>query len=158
MSPVATTRLKLAAAVVLLASLALPQSTCAGYRGPHGEWVHAVPAGGAPRDYQRVVRRDYAFHDVYVTRPDTCVAVGVFLWPLPVVAATRRRREWRPGRWLWGLEPLLALGSAWTIWLMAGLFATPAVGAYVAEAALALYLAAWGAELWSLKKGASDVP
>ena len=143
-----TTRFKILGAIVLAGSLALPVSTCTGYRSPDGKFVTWIPTGADSAAYPRAVDRDYVLHDVYLVRPSTWFNLAVFVWPLPVVALTQRRRTARWRRWVWWLEPLLVAISGWTVWLVANLLATPAIGAYVALGALGVYLSAWAVELW----------
>jgi len=135
------------AALLLLAALALPQSTCAGYRGPDGRFVTRVPADAPPQSYQPAVERSYAYDEFRIRQPDTWLNVLVFLWPLPLLAITARRRSGRFGFALWVAEPLLAVGSAYFIWRSATILVTPAIGAYLALSAMALYLLAWLVEL-----------
>ena len=73
----------------------------------------------------------------------------MFLWPLPLLAIATRRPSGRLTFAIWTAEPLLAIGSAYIIWLFASILATPAVGAYLGVTAMALYLLAWLVQLWS---------
>ena len=143
-----TRHAKILAALLLLAALALPQSTCAGYRGPDGKFVTRVPANAPPDSYRPAVERSYAYDEFRFGQPDTWPNVLVFLWPLPVLAITARRPSGRLTFAVWLAEPLLALGAAYIIWISASVLATPAVGAYLGLSATALYLVAWLAELW----------
>jgi hypothetical protein len=78
-------RLKLIAAALLLGSVALPQSTCAGYRGPDGQVVITVPRNAAPGAYQPTVERHYAFEDVRLDDPASWLWPFLFLWPVPLL-------------------------------------------------------------------------
>jgi len=135
-------RLKLIAAALLLGSVALPQSTCAGYRGPDGQLVTTVPRNATPGSYQPTVARHYAFDDVHLDDPASWLWPFLFLWPLPLLELAALKRTARVLRVLMVLEPLLMLASGFMIWTRASLFDTPAAGAYVALGALALYLSA----------------
>ena len=143
-----STRIKALAAVLLAATLALPQSTCSGYRGPDGKFVTSIPRSAAPNTYQPAVKREYAYDDTHLNQLDTWFRVCVFLWPLPVLAITKKRRLSHVGRWVWLIEPLLVLVSGWTIWASAAVFGDPAIGAFVALGANLIYLGAWISELW----------
>jgi len=143
-----TRHAKLLAALLLLAALVLPQSTCAGYRGPDGKFVTRVPADAPPDSYRPAVERSYAYDEFRLRQPDTWLNVLVFLWPLPLLAITTRRPSGRVKFAVWVAEPLLVIGSAYVIWRSASILATPAVGAYLGLAAMALYLLAWLVELW----------
>ena len=143
----AMNRLKLIAAVLLLGSVALPQSTCAGYRAPDGRFVIEVPRNAAPGSYQPTVERHYAFDDVHLDDPASWLWPLVFLWPLPLLGLAARKHGPRVLRVLMVLEPLLVLASGFLIWTRASLFDTPAAGAYVALGALALYLGAYVVDL-----------
>jgi hypothetical protein len=144
-----TRRAKLLAALLLLVALVLPQSTCAGYRGPDGRFVTRVPADAPPDTYRPAVERSYAYDEFRLRQPDTWPNVLVFLWPLPLLAIAARHPAGRVRFAVWVAEPLLAVGSAYMIWLFASTLATPAVGAYLGVTAMALYLLAWLVELWS---------
>ena len=141
-------RLKTVGAVILLGSLALPQSTCAGYRAPDGKFVVTVPRDAPAGSYQPMVQRQYAFDDFQVTDVGSWLKVAVFLWPLPLLAIAARGRSARLRAYICVADPILALGAGYIIWASASVFATPAVGAYVAITALAVYFAASAIDLW----------
>jgi len=75
------TRIKGLAALLLLGSLALPQSTCAGYRAPDGKFVATIPRDAAPGTYQPMVQRDYAFDEFRVTEFGSWLRIAEFVWP-----------------------------------------------------------------------------
>src|SRR6266851_6616380 len=135
-----STRIKVMAALLLLGALALPQSTCAGYRAADGKFVPTIRRGAATGAYQPMVHRDYAFDDFRLAEPGTWLKIAAFLWPLPLLVVAARGRSPRLSAYISFVEPVLALGSALTIWFSASVFATPAAGAYVAVSALAVYL------------------
>ena len=142
------TRWKILAATVLLGALALPQSTCAGYRAPNGTFVAAVPRDVPPAGYEPTVHRDYAFDDFQVTDPGSWFQVAIFLWPLPLLILAARSRSARVRAYIRVLDPVLALCAGYLVWFSASLFAEPAVGAYVAVGALTVYFAASAVDLW----------
>ena len=144
------TRIKGLAALLLLGSLALPQSTCAGYRAPDGKFVTTIPRDAAPGTYQPMVQRDYAFDDFRPTEFGSWLNIAAFVWPVALLAIATRSRSARLRLYVSVLEPVFALGSAYLIWFSASLFATPAVGAYLAVSALAIYLIASALGLWRL--------
>ena len=135
------------AVVALLASVAMPQSTCAGYRAPDGRFVASIPNGAKASDYQPTVQRRYAFDNAHLDDPQTWIRVGAFVWPLPLLAISLGRSA-RLRAYGMVLEPVLALGAGVVIWSDAAVFATPAVGAYVALAALLIHLGASSVTLW----------
>ncbi len=143
-----TARLRLLGAFLLLGALALPQSTCAGYRAPNGEFVTTIPRGASTDAYQPTIRRDYAFDRVHAADPGSWLAVAVFLWPFPLMAIAARARSERLRAYICVASPVLALIAGCSIWVSAGLFATPALGAYVAIAGLGVFFAASVVELW----------
>jgi hypothetical protein len=142
-------RIKGAAALLLVASIALPQSTCSGYRGPDGKFV----AGGLPRDstrsaYQPAVERDYVLDDVHVGDPRSWLKLAIYLWPLTAVAVLARTRSRRLRLFISVAEPILAVCSAYVIWFVATFFVEPAAGAYLAIGALAIYFAVCLVDVW----------
>ena len=142
------TRLRILAAVLLLGSLALPQSTCAGYRTSNGEFVATIPRDVPPAGYEPAVHRDYAFDDFELADPASWLGVALFLWPLPLLAMAARSRALRLRAVVRVLNPILAAVAAYLIWFRATLFSTPASGAYVAVMTLGLYLTTSLIELW----------
>ena len=141
-------RLKALAAVLLLGSVALPQSTCAGYRAPDGKFVVQVPRSAPRGAYEPMVERHYAFTDFQPTDPGSWLKIGAFLWPLPLLVVAARTRSARLHAYISVAEPVLALGAGFVTWYSASIFATPAVGAYVAVGALAVYFVASAFDLW----------
>jgi hypothetical protein len=141
-------RLKTVAAVILVSSLALPQSTCAGYRAPDGKFVVTIPSDAPTGSYQPMVQHEYAFDDFQVTEIGSWLKVAVFVWPLPLLAIAARSRSARLRAFICVADPILALGASYIIWFSASVFATPAVGAYVAITALTVYFSASAIDLW----------
>ena len=138
-----TRSIKTLAAVLLVITLALPQSTCARYEGPNGQVRMSVPRDAQPGTYRRVVERHYALDNFRPTEAGSWLLLAAFVWPFPLLARAVRRPSSRLTRALWYGEPVLAVASAYLIWRRSGLFATPASGAYLAVAANGVYFLAW---------------
>jgi hypothetical protein len=140
-------RIKLAAAVVLLACLALPEYTCSKYVGPDGQVVSAGPEGVPTTPYREIRERHYPLESFSVRDVGSWLTLLVFTWPWPVLIYFRRGTHGGALRRLvWLAEPLLSAGSAYAVWAASSL-GTRAAGAYLAMAANAVYLCAWLADL-----------
>ena len=139
-------RLKLIAAVLLIAAAALPQYTCVQYRAPDGALWQSIPPGADSSRYERVVERHYAFEEFAPGRPESWLTVIAFAWPVAVIAVRTRTRRPALNRVLWWLEPLLAVGSGYLILLFSS-FGQRAIGSWTGVAACLLYLVAWALEL-----------
>jgi hypothetical protein len=139
-------RIKLAAAAVLLACLALPEYTCSKYVGPDGQVVSAAPEGAPPTAYREIQERHYPLESFDFRDIGSWLRLLVYTWPLPVLAYLRRGGRGVLKRLVSMAEPLLSIGSAYAVWASSSL-GTRAGGAYVALGANAVYLFAWVAEL-----------
>jgi len=95
-----------------------------------------------------MVQRKYASDDFRVSDVGSWLQIGVFVWPLPLLVIAARSRSARLRAYISVVDPILALGGAYIVWASASVFATPAVGAYVAIAALTVYFAASAFGLW----------
>ena len=137
-----TTRFKIVAALALLASLALPQYTCAKYRAPDGRVVAAVPKDADASVYHEIREPHYALEGLDRADPGSWIVVAVYLWTVPVVLYGSRARKPRAKRVLWALEGLLVAGSVYVI-VFASNNGRRASGAYLGLAALGLYTVAW---------------
>ena len=137
-----TTRLKIVAAVALLASLALPQYTCDKYRAPDGRVVDAVPKGADPSAYREFREPHYALGSLDRTDPGSWLVVAVYLWTVPVLLYGSRVRRPRAKRAVWALEGLLVAASSYVI-VVGSSSGRRASGAYLGLAALGLYAVAW---------------
>ena len=140
--------IKAAAALLLVASLALPQSTCAGYRGPEGKFVFELPRDSTRAAYTPAVQRHYALEDFQVADAGSWFTVSLFVWPLVAIALGLRARGHRVGASIAIAEPILAIGSAYVIWFLAAWAGDLAAGAYVALGALGIYFGACVVEIW----------
>ena len=141
-------RIKGAAALLLVASLALPQSTCSGYRGPDGKFVSELPRDSTRSAYQPAIQRQYALDDFHITDAGSWITLAAFVWPVAAVAILARGRGKRLRTSVAIAEPILAVSSAYIIWEFATILVTPAAGAYLAVGALTLYFATCVVELW----------
>src|SRR5256885_5107305 len=95
-----------------------------------------------------MVHRDHAFTDFRVTEPGSWIRIALFVLPLASVTITARSRSARLRAYLCVADPILAVGTAYMIWVFASLSGTPAVGAYLAIGALTIYFGASVTELW----------
>jgi len=141
------TRLKLAGALVLAASLFLPQYTCARLRGPDGMVTDTIPAGADSSAYKRYDQPHYALEHFGPLNYETWITVTVFTWPLVFLAVRTRRRLKRTNRVLWWLEPILILASAYLIVAFSDV-GDRAYGAYLGLWALLVLLGTWAWEVW----------
>ena len=141
-------RIKGAAALLLVGSLALPQSTCSGYRGPDGKFVAELPRDSTRAAYQPAVERQYALADFQVGNPGAWFTLALYLWPLAAVVALARARSRRLRTSITIAEPILAVCAAYVIWWGATFFVHPAAGAYVAIGALVVYFTACMVDVW----------
>jgi hypothetical protein len=139
-------RLKLIAAVLLLAALALPQYTCARFRAPDGGVWSQMPANADSSQYQPFTERHYALENFDPANVVMWLTILAFGWPLAVFGVRRRAGKGRVSAGLWWLEPLLAAGSGYFIFALSSL-GTRAIGAYLGLGACLLYIGAWAVEL-----------
>lgn len=139
-------RFKLIAALLLVASLALPQYTCARFRAPDGGVWSQLPPGADTSQYQPFSERHYALENFSAANVVAWLTIVAFGWPLVVLGVRRRAGKGRMSAVLWWFEPLFAAGSGYFIFEFSGL-GTRAIGAYLGMGACLLYLGAWGVEL-----------
>ena len=141
-------RIKLIAAAVLLACLALPEYTCTRYVGPDGKDVATGPAGVPTTPYTEIHEKHYPLESFDAGDFATWLRLLAYLWPWPILAYLFRKTKERGAldRWVLVAEPLLSIGSGYLVWLASSV-GTRAAGAYLAMAANAAYLCAWAAEL-----------
>ena len=141
-------RIKGAAALLLVASLALPQSTCSGYRGPDGKFVAELPRDSTRGAYQPAIERQYALDDFHITDAGSWITLALFLWPVAAVAILARGRGKRLRTSVAIAEPILVVCTAYVVWWGATFFVHPAAGAYVATGALVVYFTACMVDVW----------
>jgi len=133
-----TSRIKMAAAVLLVAAFLLPQYTCSMYHSPEGKIVASIPEGADPTRYAPFPERHYAWEGLSWRDASSWMAVVAFLWPLPMLAYGLRSRSQRVTRVSLWLEPVLVAGSTYLIWAISSI-GQRAAGAYVGLSANGLY-------------------
>lgn len=133
-------RLRLIAAVLLVASLSLPVSKCTYYADAEGKWVSGETAQQNPSAVHEVVEYQYALEE---SKPasERWIALTYFLLPLAMVFALLivRHRGWLLA--VRCLEPVaLAYSSLGLFGLL--VFGGAASGGYMAAASLTIYAVA----------------
>jgi hypothetical protein len=122
---------KLVGALLLLASLFLPMTSCT-----------SQSRDGAPAEttYQ------WAWSPSRWSDPAGYLIVFAFTWPAAVVIARRRLRTPRAATTLQAAEPVLLAGSAYVVHALSD-FGDPELGLFVAVAGLVLYALGWLADI-----------
>ena len=141
-------RVRVGAALLLLACLALPAYTCDGHVGPDGTKVTAIP-GDADSASSHAARIPH--YPLEGPRGSLWLTVLAFSWPVPFFIYRYRRAPARVARWVLWLQPMVALPSGFFILTMA-LMGRPAYGTYLALAADAVLLADGVAEAWTTRE------
>ncbi len=145
------TRLKLVAAVLLLASLALPMASCSRYEDAEGNRVRVAEGDEPPAGVRRVVEHTYALEDFDPLELESWLVLAAFGWPLAALAVRWRRPTGFATGAVRLLElPLVAGSFALIDFLATFLTERREIGAWVAFTALALYAAAavWDDVRW----------
>jgi hypothetical protein len=142
----AATRLKLAAAALLLISSTLPLYTCTRYHGPDGSVANHIPRGADSSAYHPFVERHYALTEFPVRDGGFWVTLLGFFWPAPVALGSARLNRPRVRGVVTVLELVLILGSLWWVAVVSDL-GTRASGAYVAMGAFVVYFLGWAVEV-----------
>ncbi len=136
--------LKLLGALLLIASIALPMSSCTVTEEPDDKHVFVSPESKTSNDeieYTYVL--DYFDHG----DPATWITLIVFSWPVLALAFLQWKRDGRAAMVIRGLEPLLLIGSLIWVEFISTFFADRReIGAYLAFCAIGIY--AIGA-IWS---------
>ena len=135
-------RLKVVAAVVLAASLALPMSSCTHYVSPSGQLVGFLGFGPPRPDSRAIVDHEYVLSAFSPEHPGNWVIVLAYLWPLLMLGYRPRAKRGVISRAIWWVQAPLLVASGVLVWFVAS-WGAPAVGAYVASGALLLYAFAW---------------
>jgi predicted benzoate:H+ symporter BenE len=130
-------------ALVLLLAMALPLSSCSHYVDPDEKLVGFLGWGSAQADSRKVTSDAYVLSGFDAKELACWLLMASFLWPIPALVLQARRARWKLGRMVWWSEPALAIGSGAYIVSAASLFSRPAVGAFLACAALMGYLGVW---------------
>ena len=115
------TRLRLFGAVLLVACLALPMSTC-----------------GADGSAQYVLSEIEA-------NPLTWFWAVAFLWPVPLFLLRRRLARGSLGKFLFSAEPLLLFGSLYAVSIFTAI-GVPSIGCYTGWIAITLHGFVWVSE------------
>lgn len=132
--------LKLTGALLLLASLAFPMSTCSHYEDAEGRRVRIAEGEAPPEGVREVITEEYAFEEFHPDDPGDWVRALAFAWPLLAWLTLRVRRRGRVALTVRILEPLLIGGSIYAVEFISTFLAdSRAAGAYLAFAALGLY-------------------
>lgn len=141
--------LKVIGALLLVASFALPMTSCTTYVDKEGKPVivglDGVPAPGV----RRFTVRHYLCEELHAGDPGSWLRVAVFLGPAAAVMFARRRPRSRARNALWVIEPVLLAGVVYSLWYMLFLsFRDPDVGWYAASTGVASYFAGWLGETY----------
>lgn len=133
--------MKLLAALFLVVAFVLPLSRCA-QESPPEAGLQAGAKALAP-ERPKVYHYYYAWADLEVGQPAGWLFLLVFFWPAAFLAFERFGRDGTAKRALLGLEPLLALGSGY--WLYLRTFLRELwIGGYLAYLGFGLLLVASG--------------
>ncbi|MGH7655918.1 MAG: hypothetical protein ACREN6_14775 [Gemmatimonadaceae bacterium] len=92
--------------VALALTLALPATTCAGYRAPNGELVSTIPQGADSSKYVAAKIPHRPLEDFSVKELSSWLTLVAYLWPLLLLAAV----AWWPGFRMHWTFFVLALG------------------------------------------------
>jgi hypothetical protein len=128
--------------LIVLASLALPQSTCVKYVSPSGETTFVAPQRARADEYQRIAEHSYALDSFSASDAASWVLLVTFLWPTVFAGHALLRPPARSRRVLRWVEPLLLIGSVYVVWHLA-LFETRALGNYLALGGFGVYALGW---------------
>jgi hypothetical protein len=138
--------LRLLAAAALAACLVLPISTCTRHVDARGEAVEVAPSAPVPPGVETLVDRRFPIEQLWTNPLGGVLIALAFLAPLGLRVLERRARSEGARRALFLAEPVLLLAAAHYAWTLAH-FGEPALGAFVAAAALAALAAFWGIDL-----------
>ena len=131
---------KLIGALLLLASLAFPMSTCSYYENAEGQRIEVDPGETPPEGAVEIVSRTYALEDFNPLDPGDWVRALAFAWPILAVATLRLRKRGAIAMGVRVLEPALIAGSIYAVHFISTFFADRReIGAYLAFLALGIY-------------------
>ena len=132
--------LKLAGAILLLVSLALPMSSCTRYVDAQGNRVEVVKDAPLPEGVRKEVSYDYALDGFDAQDAGSWSVLLAFAWPALLVGLLFWRKKGRTVLLLRIVEPFLLAGSFYLISFLAS-FLTDRMeaGAYLALLALGIY-------------------
>jgi hypothetical protein len=138
--------LRILAALIVVASAALPFYTCTSYVDAAGKSVQVEPGAPLPPGVRAEVEVHRPIERFDLLDSDSYFLMLAFLWPLAFVGI---RAAVRSPRWLRAIlivELLLLLGSGWMFHAQSSV-GERAWGAAVAFAGLALYGLVWCLEI-----------
>lgn len=144
--------LRLLAAAALAACLVLPISTCTRHVDARGEAVELEPGAPVPPGVETLVERRFPMEQLWTNPLGGVLIAFFFLAPLGLRALERRGGSEGARRALFLAEPLLLLAAAHYVWTLAHQ-GEPAVGAFVAAAALAALAGFWLRDLGARLRG-----
>jgi len=127
-------RIKIISAIVLLACMLLPISSCSRY----------VASGKHATTYNFPFE-SFDYKDIY-----DWLLLFAFMWPVPIIVYRDKGALKLLKNLFWGLEPLLIIGSSALIWFDSTLLAAPFIGAYLSISANCAYGMAWLSELLAI--------
>ncbi len=146
-------KLRILAALLVVASAALPFYTCTSYVDETGKSVEVEPGAPLPPGVRAEVEAHRPIESFDLRDPGSYLLMLVFLWPLALVGIRAAVRSPRGLRGVLVGELLLLLGSGWVFYEHSGV-ADRAWGVAVAFGGLALYALVWGLEVGaSIRKG-----
>ena len=132
--------LKLAGAILLLVSLALPMSSCVRYVDAKGNRVEVEKDAPLPEGVRKEVLYDYALDNFDAQDAGSWSVLLAFAWPALLVGLLFWRKRGRAVLALRIAEPLLLAGSFYLISFIASfLVDRMEAGAYLAFFALGIY-------------------
>ena len=146
--------LRILAALIVVASAALPFYTCTSYVDEAGKSIEVEPGAPLPPGARAEVEVHRPIERFDLLDSDSYFLMLAFLWPLAFVGIRAVVRSARGLGAVRVAELLLLLGSGWMFYAQSSV-GERAWGAAVAFAGLALYAVAWGLEIeeWIRKRG-----
>jgi hypothetical protein len=147
-------RMRSVLSVALALTLALPATTCAGYRAPNGELVSTIPQGADSSKYVAAKIPHRPLDDFSVKELSSWLTLVAYLWPLALLAAI----VWRPKfqtHWAFFIIALgFPLASSWWVRLVVAL-GDIAYGGLLSFSILAALFVVGVAELLMRNRGRS---
>jgi drug/metabolite transporter (DMT)-like permease len=135
-------RIKTLCAVVLLCCLALPFSSCSRDYDEDGKLAQVTqkPAVKTVTEYK------YPFQIINFLSVTGWLFLYSFLWPLPILAYRRFRKNKLVLKIIWICEPVFVMGAIFFL-ITGAMLETPAIGENLAVASNGLYGITWVYEL-----------
>ncbi|HEY8153880.1 MAG TPA: hypothetical protein VII72_07110 [Myxococcota bacterium] len=138
--------LRILAALIVVASAALPFYTCTSYVDEAGKAVEVEPGAALPPGVRAEVEAHRPIESFDLRELGSYVFMLAFVWPLVFVGIRAAVRRPRALRAILVLELLLLLGSGWIFHAHSSV-GERAWGAAVGFAGLGLYAVAWALEI-----------